>query len=195
MRAARKSSVRARSCAASTASPPRRARSARAVRASCRAAVFPTKRSAARSRCHPKAKTRRSSSYRRSGSGGGDMNASEALGIVRSLASGVDPVTGDAFPEESAYQRPQVVRRAVRGRFGARAQARTVAAEDRARVDRGRGPPAAGRVRRRPCARRGGRGARAHAGRDPGAAGEVREVGGVETGRRSHLTPSSIYDL
>ena len=38
------------------------------------------------------------------------MNASEALGIVRSLASGVDPVTGDAFPEESAYQRPQIVR-------------------------------------------------------------------------------------
>jgi hypothetical protein len=38
------------------------------------------------------------------------MNASEALGIVRSLANGVDPTTGDAFPEESAYQRPQVVR-------------------------------------------------------------------------------------
>ena len=38
------------------------------------------------------------------------MNASEALDIVRALASGVDPVTGDAFPEESAYQRPQVVR-------------------------------------------------------------------------------------
>ena len=38
------------------------------------------------------------------------MNASEALGIVRALASGVDPVTGDAFPAESAYQRAQIVR-------------------------------------------------------------------------------------
>lgn len=38
------------------------------------------------------------------------MNASEALGIVRALASGVDPVSGEALPEESSYQRPQVVR-------------------------------------------------------------------------------------
>ncbi|HVB47464.1 MAG TPA: hypothetical protein VNF69_03645 [Burkholderiales bacterium] len=36
------------------------------------------------------------------------MNASEAQGIVRSLARGVDPVTGDAFPAQSAYQRAQL---------------------------------------------------------------------------------------
>jgi len=38
------------------------------------------------------------------------MNASEALAVVRSLANGVDPESGEVFPAESAYQRPQVVR-------------------------------------------------------------------------------------
>jgi hypothetical protein len=38
------------------------------------------------------------------------MEAVQALTIVRSLASGVDPDSGEVFPAESAYQRPQTVR-------------------------------------------------------------------------------------
>ena len=38
------------------------------------------------------------------------MDAGQALTVVRSLANGVDPETGEVFPPESAYQRPQVVR-------------------------------------------------------------------------------------
>ncbi len=38
------------------------------------------------------------------------MDQEQALAIVRSLANGVDPDTGEIFPAESAYQRPQVVR-------------------------------------------------------------------------------------
>lgn len=38
------------------------------------------------------------------------MEHAQALAIVRSLANGVDPETGEVFPPESTYQRPQVVR-------------------------------------------------------------------------------------
>lgn len=38
------------------------------------------------------------------------MNAAEALAVVRSLANGVDPESGEVFPPESPYQRPQTVR-------------------------------------------------------------------------------------
>lgn len=38
------------------------------------------------------------------------MDQHQALAIVRSLANGVDPESGDVFPPESAYQRPSVVR-------------------------------------------------------------------------------------
>lgn len=38
------------------------------------------------------------------------MNQSEALSIVRALADGVDPASGEAFPEGSAYQRADTVR-------------------------------------------------------------------------------------
>lgn len=38
------------------------------------------------------------------------MDSYQALNIVRSLANGVDPETGEVFPTESAYQRPQTVR-------------------------------------------------------------------------------------
>jgi hypothetical protein len=38
------------------------------------------------------------------------MDAGQALSVVRSLANGVDPESGEVFPSESAYQRPQVVR-------------------------------------------------------------------------------------
>lgn len=38
------------------------------------------------------------------------MDASQALAVVRSLANGIDPATGEVFPAESAYQRPDVVR-------------------------------------------------------------------------------------
>ncbi len=38
------------------------------------------------------------------------MEQAQALSIVRSLADGVDPESGEVFPAESAYQRPQVVR-------------------------------------------------------------------------------------
>src|SRR5436305_1838010 len=38
------------------------------------------------------------------------MDQTQALAVVRSLANGVDPETGEVFPPESAYQRPQTVR-------------------------------------------------------------------------------------
>jgi hypothetical protein len=38
------------------------------------------------------------------------MNQTEALSVIRSLANGVDPETGELFPAESAYQRAQTVR-------------------------------------------------------------------------------------
>lgn len=38
------------------------------------------------------------------------MDQSQALAVVRSLANGVDPESGEVFPTESAYQRPQIVR-------------------------------------------------------------------------------------
>jgi hypothetical protein len=38
------------------------------------------------------------------------MDQAQALEMVRSLANGVDPESGEVFPPESAYQRPQVVR-------------------------------------------------------------------------------------
>ena len=38
------------------------------------------------------------------------MEAIQALAVVRSLANGVDPETGEVFTPESPYQRPQVVR-------------------------------------------------------------------------------------
>jgi hypothetical protein len=38
------------------------------------------------------------------------MDSAQALAIVRSLANGVDPESGEVFAPDSAYQRPQVVR-------------------------------------------------------------------------------------
>jgi hypothetical protein len=38
------------------------------------------------------------------------MDAAQALTVVRSLANGIDPESGEVFPPESAYQQPQVVR-------------------------------------------------------------------------------------
>jgi len=38
------------------------------------------------------------------------MEPNQALAIVRSLAEGVDPESGELFPRDSAYQRPQTVR-------------------------------------------------------------------------------------
>jgi len=38
------------------------------------------------------------------------MDQAQALALVRSLANGVYPETGEVFPTESAYQRPQIVR-------------------------------------------------------------------------------------
>jgi len=38
------------------------------------------------------------------------MNHTEALSVVRSLANGVDPETGEVFPADSVYQRAQTVR-------------------------------------------------------------------------------------
>ena len=38
------------------------------------------------------------------------MNQAEALSVIRSLANGVDPESGEVFPAESAYQRAQTVR-------------------------------------------------------------------------------------
>ena len=53
------------------------------------------------------------------------MDAAQALTVVRSLANGVDPESGEVFPPESAYQRPQEVRAlyeaasALEGPYGA----------------------------------------------------------------------------
>ena len=38
------------------------------------------------------------------------MEQAQALAVVRSLANGVDPESGEIFAPESPYQRPQVVR-------------------------------------------------------------------------------------
>ncbi|MCC6609252.1 MAG: hypothetical protein IT515_06180 [Burkholderiales bacterium] len=38
------------------------------------------------------------------------MESAQALAVVRSLANGVDPETGEVFPAESTYQRPRIVR-------------------------------------------------------------------------------------
>lgn len=38
------------------------------------------------------------------------MEQAQALAIVKSLANGVDPDSGEVFPAEGAYQRPQTVR-------------------------------------------------------------------------------------
>lgn len=38
------------------------------------------------------------------------MDSAQALAVVRSLANGVDPDSGEVFPPDSTYQRPQIVR-------------------------------------------------------------------------------------
>jgi hypothetical protein len=38
------------------------------------------------------------------------MDETQALAVVRSLANGIDPTSGEVFPPESVYQRPDVVR-------------------------------------------------------------------------------------
>ena len=38
------------------------------------------------------------------------MDQAQALAIVKSLADGVDPDSGEVFPAEAVYQRPQIVR-------------------------------------------------------------------------------------
>ena len=38
------------------------------------------------------------------------MDATQALAVIRSLANGVDPESGEVFPPESPYQRSQTVR-------------------------------------------------------------------------------------
>ena len=38
------------------------------------------------------------------------MNQSEALNVVRALANGVDPASGEVFPAERPYQRADIVR-------------------------------------------------------------------------------------
>jgi hypothetical protein len=38
------------------------------------------------------------------------MNETQALQIVKALANGVDPVSGEVYPPESPYQKPDTVR-------------------------------------------------------------------------------------
>src|SRR3954464_2594471 len=52
----------------------------------------------------------RSYSTRYAWRGGERMDQAQALEMGRSLANGVDPESGEIFPPESTYQRPQVVR-------------------------------------------------------------------------------------
>jgi hypothetical protein len=72
------------------------------------------------------------------------MDRSKALAIVSSLANGVHPVTGEAFPPDSPYQAPDV----IRALFIA-AQALEVAAVAPAAVEaeaRPSAPPRTGRL-------------------------------------------------
>src|ERR1041384_1623115 len=55
------------------------------------------------------------------------MDAAQALTVVRSLANGVDPESGEVFPPERAYQRPQ----GGRGRRGGGALAEAPSALER----------------------------------------------------------------
>jgi len=41
------------------------------------------------------------------------MNQTEALSVVRSLANGIDPESGEVFAADSVYQRAQTVRALV----------------------------------------------------------------------------------
>ena len=38
------------------------------------------------------------------------MDTDTALEIIRALADGIDPLTGEVFPDDSIYQQPQVIR-------------------------------------------------------------------------------------
>ncbi|HSW12091.1 MAG TPA: hypothetical protein VLI06_04580 [Solimonas sp.] len=38
------------------------------------------------------------------------MEQTQALEIIRSLASGIDPATGEVFPPDSAWQQPDIIR-------------------------------------------------------------------------------------
>ena len=38
------------------------------------------------------------------------MNTDDALKILEALADGVDPFTGEVFPDDSPYQNPRVIR-------------------------------------------------------------------------------------
>lgn len=38
------------------------------------------------------------------------MELSAALDILRRLAEGIDPATGEVYPSDSPYQQPQVIR-------------------------------------------------------------------------------------
>lgn len=38
------------------------------------------------------------------------MEHTQALEIIRSLAAGADPLTGEAFPADSPYQQPDIIR-------------------------------------------------------------------------------------
>jgi len=46
------------------------------------------------------------------------MNQTEALRVVRSLANGVDPESGEVFPADSVYQRAQTGVRARLVKYG-----------------------------------------------------------------------------
>ena len=82
------------------------------------------------------------------------MDQAQALAVVRSLANGVDPESGEVFPPESAYQRPQV----VRALYEAAAALERIERFERRKAQlppktgepwtRGRGPQAPRRVRR-----------------------------------------------
>lgn len=67
------------------------------------------------------------------------MDQQQALSIVRLLANGKDPETGEAFPKDSAYQRPDVARALYQA---------TAALEKMARYEQRRGsmPPKTGQA-------------------------------------------------
>lgn len=66
------------------------------------------------------------------------MNEVQALQIVRALANGVDPASGEVYPPESPYQKPDTVRALF---MASRALERVAESEQR----RGRLPSNAGK--------------------------------------------------
>jgi hypothetical protein len=112
------------------------------------------------------------------------MNQTEALSVVRSLANGVDPETGEVFSADSVYQRAGTVRALYAAAEALEKAERFERRKQQLPAKTGEPWPPALRVRRRArpagaCGR-----APAHADRRARAAGEVRAARGLSGSTR-----------